>query len=117
MKPERFTAVFFLAVIMSMMGLVVYSRVERTEYLREKSIVEFPVLVDWEKLYPFNDGRTHTVTLPPQEQSTFAYVKQSLEEYTSKYLEGYHRIVEAERMYEELIGWNVVPIGGYNSIV
>ena len=117
MKPERFTAIFFLAVVMSMMGLVIYSRVQRTEYTREMSAVEFPVSVDWEKRYPFSDGSTHIVTPAPQELSTFDYVKQSLEEYTSKYLEGYHRIVEAERMYEELINWNVAPIGGYNTVV
>ena len=34
MKPERFTAIFFLAVLMSMMGLVIYSRVQRSEYTR-----------------------------------------------------------------------------------
>ncbi|MBQ3347817.1 MAG: hypothetical protein IJM68_12260 [Synergistaceae bacterium] len=117
MKPERFTAIFFLAVIMSLMSLVIYSRVQRTEYTREMSAVEFPVSVDWEKRYPFSDSSTHIVTPPPQELSTFDYIKQSLEEYTSKYLEDYYRIVEAERMYEELIGWNVAPIGGYNSIV
>ncbi len=117
MKPERFTAIFFLAVIMSLMSLVIYSRVQRTEYIREMSAVEFPVSVDWEKRYPFSDGSTHIVTPAPQELSTFDYVKQSLEEYTSKYLEGYHRIVEAERMYEELINWNVAPIGGYNTVV
>ncbi|MBR0248238.1 MAG: hypothetical protein IJQ70_04635, partial [Synergistaceae bacterium] len=109
MKPERFTAIFFLAVIMLMMSLVIYSRVQRTEYTREMSAVEFPVSVDWEKRYPFSDGSTHIVTPAPQELSTFDYVKQSLEEYTSKYLEDYYRIVEAERMYEELIGWNVAP--------
>ena len=116
MKPERITAIFFLTVITSFASLSLYSRIERKEYTRIMAARGVPVTIDWEKLYPFSDGKTHNEPVQ-QEESLFDFVKQSLEEYTSKYLEGYHEIVEAARMYEELVGWNMAAINSYNSIV
>ena len=115
MKPERFTAGMFVIVVMGLMSLVPVSFAARQmDKISGKLKVSEPVVIEWEKLYPFADG-THR---PPQEkESLYEYLKTEIERYSAGKLLGYHRMVEAARMYEEAAGWNMAAVSGYNPVV
>lgn len=112
MKPERFTAKVFLCVIMGMMMFSVLSfAVKKTEKLME----EKKVVVDWKKLYPFEDRETHSAE--PEKESLYEYVKHGLEGYTSEALLRYYSIVEVAKKYEDIVRWNMSPVFDYNAVV
>lgn len=114
MKPERFTACFFVCTVIGMMMFSVVSlSAKQIRKLTEKPLKE-PLIIDWEKLYPFADGRTHS---EPEKESLYEYVKIKLEQYTSKYLLGYTKIVEASKKYEDIVRWNMVSVFDYNAVV
>ncbi|MBQ6970981.1 MAG: hypothetical protein IJP86_01355 [Synergistaceae bacterium] len=116
MKPERFTAGMFVIVIAGMMSLCVMSVGFRLNEKVKDDDLRFKVdTVDWEELYPFADGRTHTEHSVMK--SVMDYVKSRIEDYTSASIVGYNKIVEVERMYESLMCWNMVSASDYNAVV
>ena len=110
---KRVTAVFFLGVIGVFTFLVLAGVVLRAkDKLQDTRVV---IDIDWEKLYPFNDGQVHK---PLKEFNNFyEYLQKRAEEYTSVKLLGAGTIVEAERTYEELIGWNIASVSDYNPVI
>ena len=113
MKPKRFTAIIFLSVIGALMLLVFYSVGARTKDITEEPRREIPI--DWQKLYPFDDGRKESNT--EKISSFFDYVKSRFEKYTSESMQGYYKMVEAARKYEDFIGWNMVSVSDYNAVI
>lgn len=115
-KPGKFTALFFLVVVMSFMFLVAASvAVKQLNKVANPETTNKPVPVDWEEFYPFGDGKVHTP--PPKNETMSEYVKRKLEEYTSEYLIARQKFVEAAKKYEELAGWNMASVYSYNPVI
>lgn len=72
MKPEKFTAGIFLCVITGMLALTVFSFV----FLHTERIMMAGITIDWEKLYPFEEGKKDT---HPAISSFYDYVKERLQ--------------------------------------
>ncbi|MBR1657204.1 MAG: hypothetical protein IJ697_01895 [Synergistaceae bacterium] len=113
MKPERFTALVFVAVIAFFMVLAPTSLViNKVDKMIEKAK---KVNIDWEKLYPFAENISHIST--EESKSLYEYIKEGLKSYTSDALLGYTKIVEASKRYEDVAGWNMAPVFDYNAVV
>lgn len=116
MKAERFTGVIFLCVIMLFLCMAVSEfTVRKINHLFDPEPIVEPIIIDWEKLYPFADGKTRK--LPEKKESLINRVKSKFENYASKYLAVYQRIVEAARKYEDIMHWNMAAISGYNPVI
>ncbi|MBR1438052.1 MAG: hypothetical protein IJ587_05885 [Synergistaceae bacterium] len=109
MKPERFTAWVFVAVIAFFMVLAPTSfAVNKVDnYGKYEKI-------DWEKLYPFAEKMSNSVS---KKETLYEYLKDRIQSYTSDYLIGYDKIVEASKRYEDLAGWNMASVFDYNAVV
>ena len=112
LKPERFTAKVFFCVIMGMMMFSVLSLAVK-QAAKLMGVKE--IKIDWERLYPFDDGEIHYVEA--EKESLYEYVKRKLEDYTSSFLIGYQRIIEASKKYEDIVRWNMVSVFDYNAVV
>ena len=55
--------------------------------------------------------------MPEEKQSVIDFVKEKIENYTSNKIAGRYAIIEAGKMYEELIGWNMAAAQGYNPVI
>lgn len=116
MRAERFTAGMFVIVIAGMMSLCMASAGLRLSDKVKVDDLRFDVdTVDWEELYPFADGRTHTERSVMK--SVMDYVKSKLVEYTSSNVIGYTKIVGVAKKYEDAVGWNIAAVTGYNAVV
>ena len=113
LKPERFTAVVFIFAITAFMLMSFYSVAARTHDMIEQPRREIPV--DWQKIYPFDDGRREE-SQSQKISSLFGYIVSRLEKYTSEMLPGYHKMVEAAKMYEDSARWNMVSVADYNAV-
>ena len=112
LKPERFTAKVFFCVIMGMMMFSVLSLAVK-QAAKLMGVKE--IKIDWERLYPFDDGEIHYVEA--EKELLYEYVKRKLEDYTSSFLIGYQRIIEASKKYEDIVRWNMVSVFDYNAVV
>lgn len=120
MKAERFTGAVFICVIMLFMCLAVSEftvrQARKLPYFKPASeTVRKSIIINWEKLYPFSDGKIHT--LPEKVETLRELVKRKFEEYTTKYIAGYYSIVEAAKKYEDIMRWNVAVVSGYNPVI
>ena len=114
MKPKKFTAVFFLSIIIFVMFLAPVSFAVK----QIGKIYEQPEdKIDWEKLYPFDEPHVRSEDDSTKKETLYTYIKRKCDEYTSKYLLGYEALIEAARKYEDAINWNIVNVLGYNSVV
>ena len=112
LKPEKFTALFFLSAIMIMFALSAYNYAFPPV---NSLVIPADVKIEWDKLYPFDDG--HVKAKPPVEPSFVETLKQELDKASSKNLTGYYRLVEAARKYEDILGWNIAVFNSYNPVV
>ena len=112
---KRITAIFFLSVIMIFMWCIVpFSIARRAVEKLTTSDDAVNIDIDWEKLYPFEGSRDIT---PDEKLSVIDYVKEKIENYTSSKLTGRQAIIEAAKMYEDVIGWNMAAVQGYNPVI
>lgn len=83
--------------------------------------------IDWAALYPFLDGEMPAEGAEKQKSRLTAVldkvtekvdsVKSKVETYTTDYLVGYHKMVDAAKKYEAAIQWNYTSFAEYNGIV
>lgn len=116
MKPERFTAAVFIFVLAALVLLVSCGVVAGTKKLMDPSQKEKNI--EWAKIYPFEGGGEETITERFSPLVNFyEYVKSRMENYTSKEMPFYYRLVEASKTYEDTLGWNMVSVFDYNAVV
>ena len=113
MKTERFTAVVFIFVIMAFMVMAFYSAGARTKDLMEEPQRE--IKIEWDKIYPFEDSDNDTRA--QDDSSWYGYIKGRFEDYTSKKLPGYYKMVETAKKYEDALAWNMVSVFDYNAVI
>ena len=113
MQARRFTATFFIITIIFFMCLAIVSYiVQKTYYfMNRQEEVHTVENINWEKLYPFNDGSTAEYSIHSRTivKYIYTFIKEKCKHYSSDGLIGYINIVEAAKKYEELIGWNIAP--------
>ena len=111
---KRFTAIFFLIVIMFFMGDALFSfsaKKIKDMYALSEPKISSSANIDWEALYPFSgddypaerDHKGKKFTL----STLYDYAKRRLKGYTSDALKGYDRIRKISEYYELLISWNM----------
>ena len=114
MKSERFTAAFFMSVLIMFMCLALYGG-----FSKKLSNIQTTNQIDWENLYPFDGEKDHYV--PPSKPSIlgkiYQYVKIRADKYTTENLPERFRFVEIARIYEGLTVWNFASIFDYNAVV
>ncbi|MBR4196513.1 MAG: hypothetical protein IKQ95_07375 [Synergistaceae bacterium] len=114
LKPEHFTALIFLSVITGIMLSVLFVFVSKK--VKNAENPRHDVRIDWEKEYPFMNyvpgGGGYKVS-----SFFYDYVKEKLENYTSKELAGYYSYVESSKRYENFLGWNMAPMSEYNAVM
>ena len=84
--------------------------------------------IDWEELYPFEEGdpapetevsanQTSPYQLLHSWKSRIDRIEDKIESYSSKLLIGYRKMTEAAKTYDGVIGWNFASFGEYNGVV
>ena len=125
MKAKKFTAAFFLSMIVIFMCLTPVSLVikqvnKKAEAENEERILSiFKSSIDWEKLYPFDEYAYKHDEIPQNDsnkETLFSYVKRKIDDYSSKYFIGRLKAIEAAKTYEETLGWNIVSVYEYNGV-
>ena len=116
-RPEKFTAIFFLSVIMTFMMLLpmgLINRVNEKADMTQRALANR--VIDWKKVYPFyDDTETNSRTV---QSVTYQYIKGKIEDFTSsKHLVGSMTAVELAKKYEEAIGWNITSPYEYNGLM
>lgn len=116
MRAERFMGTIFLCVIMLFMTLAMseFATRQARKIINPEPVKE-PLIIHWEELYPFTEGKPRLI--PHKEETLIERVRGRLDDYTSKFLVGYQRIVEAARKYEDIVHWNIAAISDYNPVV
>ena len=112
-------AKIFLCVLFVLMclafGAFINTRAKRALFPKEFSRIK----IDWAKLYPFQNEKTQQENIRQETklEGIHRYLVFNAKLYTTDKLPGYMKFVEQARRYENLIGWNMAPIAGYNSVV
>lgn len=119
---RKITAVFFLAVIFSFTGLVVYSFSMGEAREASSSTEKKEKNINWAAMYPFKENNEDKKAYSISNITTFIekispYIERNFGQYISGKLAGYQNIVEVAKKYEGLIGWNIASYNEYNGIV
>ena len=81
------------------------------------------VKVDWTALYPFSEEVLEEKAVEEKAErvdkltSTIALLEGNVETYTSNYLLGHKKLIEAANAYENVIKWNYAPYSEYNGVI
>ena len=116
MKPERFTACVFTFVIGALMLSAVFGFASNKINHDEETPGQ-KIKIEWEKIYPFEISAEEMPAKDSPLVKLYEHVKERLESYTSKEMPGYYSIVESAKKYEDVLGWNMVPIFDYNAVI
>ena len=120
MKTQKFIAVIFLSTVIFFLclGVVSYIAKKTNDFVNYDEEKIAAPNIDWAKLYPFDDADVpHDNTEENPIEKIFSHIKEKCEEYSSTRLLGFYHAAVAAKSYEELIGWNMAAVNGYNPVI